>query len=291
MMKTYEVAGHRFSVEMPSESPLWGMMGQYSPFETGNGGDVVFSLRTVASAPEKETEPVYTEIPEEPDQSRIEIYKAAGGWRLEMAPTSRARRCCILDLDEGFTSGQLWIEPERRSALFSLNNALMVMFAFRTATLGTLEMHSSVVTNGGKAYMFLGKSGTGKSTHSRQWLESIPGTELLNDDNPIIRLEADGTVRVYGSPWSGKTPCYRNASAPVGAIVRIRQCPENRISRLSVVESYASVYSSCSGLKFYKSMADAIHSTLEGVVLGVPCYVLDCRPDHDAARVCHEAVV
>lgn len=139
--------------------------------------------------------------------------------------------------------------------------------------------------------MFLGKSGTGKSTHSRQWLESIPGTELLNDDNPIIRIEADGTVRVYGSPWSGKTPCYRNASAPVGAIVRIRQCPENRISRLSVVESYASVYSSCSGLKFYKSMADAIHSTLEGVVLGVPCYVLDCRPDHDAARVCHEAVV
>ena len=37
-------------------------------------------------------------------------------------------------------------------------------------------------------------------------------------------------------------------------------------------------------------MADGLHSTLEKVLSGVPCYVLDCRPDEEAARVCEAAV-
>jgi hypothetical protein len=138
--------------------------------------------------------------------------------------------------------------------------------------------------------MFLGKSGTGKSTHSRQWLEIFPDAELLNDDNPVVRAEEDGTIRVYGSPWSGKTPCYRNFDAPVGAIVRIRQSPDNRATRQNIVEAYASVYSSCSGLKSERDIADGLHATLEKVVMGVPCFVLDCRPDHEAAEVCYKAV-
>ena len=290
MNKCYEVAGHRFRVGIADESPLWGMMGQYSPFETACSDDVLFSMDVVPSLPDKALTPVYTEAPSEPDQARIEIYRTPDGWRIEMAPVSKARRCCILDATEDFSSAMLWIEPERKTALFSVNNSLMILYAFMTATRGTLEMHSSVVTRDGKGYMFLGKSGTGKSTHSRQWLESMPGVELLNDDNPVIRVSDDGEVRVYGSPWSGKTPCYRKADAPVGAIVRIRQCPDNKITRLSPVESYASVYSSCSGLKFHKEMADGLHSTIEKVALGVKCFVLDCRPDHDAARVCYEAV-
>ncbi|MBO6066250.1 MAG: transposase, partial [Lachnospiraceae bacterium] len=82
-----------------------------------------------------------------------------------------------------------------------------------------LLMHASVTMHAGKGYLFLGKSGTGKSTHSQLWINNIEGCELLNDDNPVLRVEDDGSVRVYGSPWSGKTPCYRNLDVPVGAIV------------------------------------------------------------------------
>ncbi len=56
-----------------------------------------------------------------------------------------------------------------------------------------------------EAVMFLGESGTGKSTHSRMWLENIEGSTLLNDDAPAVRISADGTT-AYGTPWSGKTP-------------------------------------------------------------------------------------
>ncbi len=290
MKKAYEVAGHIFTVELPDRYPLWDLMGQYNPFEIPvPESGAIFSLEWVPGLPEREKTPVYTEIPEENGQARIELYRIEGGWRFEMAPTAKAPTCCWLETDEDYTRATLSITPERRSALFAINNSLMILYAFRTASMGTLEMHSSVVIRDGKGYMFLGKSGTGKSTHSRQWLETFPGTELLNDDNPVIR--ADGTgVRVYGTPWSGKTPCYRKLDVPVGAIVRIRQSPENRATRLGLVEAYASVYSSCSGLKAERKIADGLHATLEQVVTTVPCFVLDCRPDHEAAEVCYEAV-
>ena len=40
--------------------------------------------------------------------------------------------------------------------------------------------------------MFLGPSGTGKSTHARLWLQYIDSTELVNDDNPVVRIYQDG---------------------------------------------------------------------------------------------------
>ncbi len=85
----------------------------------------------------------------------------------------------------------------------------------------TIKIHASVIEKGGKALVFMGKSGTGKSTHSRNWLKFVPDCQLLNDDEPIIRVLNDGSVRVYGAPWSGSTPCYRNASAEVAAFVRL----------------------------------------------------------------------
>ena len=133
------------------------------------------------------------------------------------------------------------------------------------------------------------RSGTGKSTHSSLWLKHIPGTELLNDDNPVLRV-VDGEVRVYGSPWSGKTPCYKALDVPTGAIVRLRQAPENRIARLGTVAAYASVMASCSGFRPIRTLADAQHETLAAVAQQVPCYQLDCLPDAAAARLCQETV-
>ena len=104
---------------------------------------------------------------------------------------------------------------------FSIDSGLMVMYALSTANKSTLLFHSSVVMEKGYAYMFLGKSGTGKSTHSQQWLEAIKGAMLLNDDNPVVRAYPGGRIYVYGSPWSGKTHCYKNDYGTLGGIVML----------------------------------------------------------------------
>ncbi|MBQ9529295.1 MAG: hypothetical protein IJR73_02940, partial [Bacteroidales bacterium] len=167
---------------------------------------------------------------------------------------------------------------------------MMLLFTFSTAQKGALVIHSSVVTNGGRGYLFLGRSGTGKSTHSRLWMENIPGTELLNDDNPVLRLMPDGTVCVYGSPWSGKTPCYKAQDAPVGAIVSLCQAPQNHIKKLTVIQAYATLIESSSSFRPVKECADGWHRTLEGICAAVPFYRLECRPDRDAALLCYNTV-
>ena len=288
MVKENKVAGHVFTLELPDGSPVARMLGQYAPFETDCGEEPLFRLKLVPGLPELELEKIY-DVDTEPGEPKIRLYRAGSRWYSEMAVTSARPVCARMLAEEDFSSAVVKVE-EGRDALFGINNALMLLFAFSTATLGTLEMHASVVCNEGRAYLFLGKSGTGKSTHSSLWLKYIEGSHLVNDDNPVVRVHPDGSVIVYGSPWSGKTPCYKNEQWPAGAFVRIRQSPENKIRKTGVVDSYASLYSSCSGFKADRKMADGLHATLEKVIMAVPCFLLDCRPDEEAARVCHSAV-
>ena len=95
---------------------------------------------------------------------------------------------------------------------------------------------------------------------------------------------------VYGSPWSGKTPCYRNLGVPLGAVVRLSQSPENRIRPLSALEAYAAIFSSSSAFREIDKLADGMHSTIEQLVSIVKMYHLDCLPDREAAELCHGTV-
>lgn len=291
MTKAFKVAEHIFHLQLPDDSPLWPMLGQYDPFEVAPVDNPVFVLKLVDELPELSLETVY-DVPVEPGETVVKLYRCGDVWQFEVAPTDKYPIIGRIRVCDGFTRGELNIARCRvQDAVFCVNNALMLMFAFRTSTLGTLEMHASVIRNSGKGFLFLAKSGTGKSTHSSLWLKHIPGSELLNDDNPVVRVWPDGSVVVYGSPWSGKTPCYKNIQCPVGAFVRIRRAPENKINRLSVLESYALLYSSSSGFKADREMGDGLHSSLEAAVLNAPCYVLDCRPDEEAAIVCSKEVL
>jgi hypothetical protein len=165
----------------------------------------------------------------------------------------------------------------------------MVMFALSTAEQHTLLMHASVVSYQGAAYLMLGKSGTGKSTHTRLWLEHITGTELVNDDNPVVRV-IDNQAFVFGSPWSGKTPCYRNVHHPIGAFIQLSQAPLNEIRRIKGIEAYAALVPSVSGKRWDKRIADGLHETENWMAGHVPMFHLRCLPDGDAALTCCHAV-
>ena len=291
MTKAFCVAGHTFHLTMPDGFPLWDLLTQYEDFSSELSDAPLFVLKTVEALPETELKPVLVPEPKDNGEPRLDLYSCEGGFVVEMAPLTTVPPCARMMMSKDYREGSLaFVKGSPRSMLFAVNNALMLLYAFASAPYMTLEMHASVIANGGKGYLFLGKSGTGKSTHSSLWLKYIEGSELMNDDNPVLRVDGDGVTRVYGSPWSGKTPCYRNVSAPVGAIVRIRQAKHNTIRRQNVLEAYASVYSSCSGFKADRLIADGQHNMLENIALNVPCYILDCLPDEEAARVCAAGV-
>ncbi|MBO4605550.1 MAG: hypothetical protein J5667_03300 [Bacteroidales bacterium] len=289
MTRSFLVAEHLFKVNIPDSLKAEFRMENYAPFAV-EAGEELFSLEVAAgAAPEFTDCELVIDQGAEPGETVISLWRLAGGWLVKMAPSPGRPISGLLTLDKDFKHGTLYV-LRPAEADFALNNSLMLQYAFATATLGTLEMHASTVVNGGKAYLFLAKSGTGKSTHSKMWLKAIPGTHLMNDDNPVVRLFADGRVIAYGSPWSGKTPCYRNESFPVGGFVRIERAPFNRLDKLSIVEAYASVYSSCSGFKADRAMGDGLHSAISAAIQGAPCFVMHCLPDEDAARVCFNGV-
>ena len=281
-VQSYLVAGLRFTVE--GDFPV---LQNLEPF-CSEPGEEIFRLQVVSSLLPLPSTPVFR-TEDGPGFPEISIDALPdGGYRFRMRPLPGKPLEAELRTNTRFTQAQLLFLGTDHS--FALNNSLMLLYTFASAVHGALEMHSSVVMNDGKGYLFLGKSGTGKSTHSSLWLKHIPGTELLNDDNPILRLMPDGSARVFGSPWSGKTPCYKNQDVPAGAVVRIRQAPFNQIEKLPAVQAYASLMASASSFRPFRELAEGWHRTLEGLVAVLPCYVLDCLPDQAAAELCYKTV-
>lgn len=164
-----------------------------------------------------------------------------------------------------------------------LKFALWMAYGTRALRHGRVLAHSSAVECGGKVYLFLGESGTGKSTHTRLWVEHIPGATLLNDDSPVLSLESEGIV-VYGSPWSGKTPCYRTDCFPLGAIVRLSQAKCNEIRRLGVAAAFGALHPSLPpAFNYDKCLSDLMTRIESDIISSIPICAMRCLPDKDAA--------
>ena len=299
----YKVADHVFSVTVDGSVAgnaegtadfFAQCMENYEPFaiqDTKCPGSIQFTLEVRRFAPFDYTEEIRQE---DEGQTIICGHTAAGESVFEflLRDVSTGTLVCSKDYRE---ARLLLAEPtDLRLQKFALNNALMVLYAMATAGFGTALFHSAVVSYKGRGYMFLGKSGTGKSTHARLWLEYVAGAELMNDDNPVVRFYDDvggkpGAV-VYGSPWSGKTPCYRNVQAPVGGIVLLSQASYNKIVRLRGVQAYAALVTSISGKRWDRSLADGLHATENSLAKCVPVWHLECLPDEAAARLCCESI-
>jgi hypothetical protein len=162
---------------------------------------------------------------------------------------------------------------------------LRIAFLLASAPYRTLKLHASVIEKGGEALVFLGKSGTGKSTHSRLWLKHVPGCSLLNDDEPIVRIMDNGEVRVFGAPWSGSTPCYRDVSAKTVALVQLEQHSENILTGPLGTEAFAPLFQSVALLQSDEIHRQQVVTTVLDIAERVPVYRLRNKPDREAVAL------
>lgn len=304
-LNSYIVGGHRFYLSIPGQSCFLGGLDNYRPFRESEKlvedifpeilSDCVFCLDVdVESEGDNMVKGSEVLAEFDDDTAFISVMAGSNGERIFLISLNREMKekggLLVIGNDHRYCKLYAGACRAGEHGQFVLNNALMLLYALFTATGNTLLIHASVAVADGKGYVFLGKSGTGKSTHTRLWLNNIPGAWLLNDDNPVVKIENDGSVMVYGSPWSGKTPCYRNEKAPLGAVVRLSQAPHNSIRRLSGIQAYAALAPSASSMKWDRVMADGLHNTLSGIIQSVGVFHLECLPDADAAFLCHNAV-
>lgn len=279
----YKVAEHAFALEMGGNENVMLNLRQYDPFVTDPTENVLFRIQ-VCSEP-LETDGFELEWKQEDEGQHILAGHLGEKPCYQFFLHNRLMSVMVCSTD--YKRAEVFAE---RNNPFGINNALMVMYALATSDKHTALFHSSVVSYKGRAYMFLGKSGTGKSTHSSLWLKYIEGTELVNDDNPVVRYLDDGSIYVYGSPWSGKTPCYRNVSYPLGAIVDLSQAPKNVIRRFRPIEAYAALIASISGKRWDSALAEGLHETENLLATNASVWHLDCLPDEEAAVLCCKSV-
>ena len=275
MKHYYQIASHRlaFSAELCNAVE---QISGFAPFRTEEEGETRMEFESVKG----EDVPTFGKV-----QYTLEYEDVKGAfgyvrdkvYMLSLKPDGREPLYLWADVEQkkAFLSGNMEI--------YLLRFALWVGFGVLTCMDLTVAIHSSCIVYQNKAVLFLGESGTGKSTHTRLWREYIDGAILLNDDSPVLRVE-DGKVWAYGTPWSGKTPCYKNQRYELVACVRLSQAPHNKIKRLSVLQGYGALHPSCPPEFAYDGqLYDGVSQVMDAILSQVPVYHLECLPDEEAA--------
>lgn len=277
MKELFIVAQNPFTVSAPDDLPGWvalkpryGVFGACSTTEKP-----VLEIEIKSSPiPKCDAERIY-----EPEQKVISIIAPRASRMpdssivMEFRHIEESRQRLWMKMPPELNKAEIIVCPDGDdNDQYFLTHAIMIAFMLATSRNGTLLIHASAVLFGRKAYLFQGKSGTGKSTHASLWTHNIPGAELLNDDHPVIRFSADGVAMAYGSPWSGKTHCYRNLCAPIGAFVRIVRASENGLRRLkSPLMAYASLTPSVFFMPFLSEEPREVrHKIIERLAGAVP---------------------
>ena len=219
------------------------------------------------------------------------LYSTASGYLYTITRRCDSSKSYTLHIDNTTKIITTDINPKSNIDLAILRFGIWVMFGVVLAENNAIAMHSSTIVADERAVLFLGESGTGKSTHTRLWRESIEGAILLNDDSPIVRI-VDGEVRVYGSPWSGKTPCYKNEYYPIAGFCRLTQAPHNRIKRLLPLMAIGALLPSCPPIFAHdEHLQDLICSTIGKVLSSVGVFSLECLPNTEAAELSYNTIL
>lgn len=287
--KYYKVGGHTYKLVFFDDRNTDDLLMSSKPFEVNPiEDDLLFTMQVNDnwSPHEKGQEIGHFDC----GGNMHDVYKLNDGSYQILVSNPVGHKCCLMETNATFDYANVKLNGSDSMRLFGLNNALMMVYAFAGSLRNTVLIHASVVRKDSFGYLCLGVSGTGKSTHTGLWLKHIEGTDLMNDDNPVVRVYENGTVRVYGSPWSGKTPCYRNTDAPVGAFLQLKQAPYNKIRQMSVVETFASLLPSCSVMKWDERNYTGVCDTIKAIMENSKTFLLECLPDEAACQLSYSTI-
>lgn len=194
------------------------------------------------------------------------------------------------------TKEELEKERSMQSEIFS-DGYLETVCLYRKLALEALErgvfvFHASVLEVDGEGYAFLARSGTGKTTQTRLWLEYFgERARVVNGDKPLIRMikKEDGVEFIaYGTPWCGKEGMGCNASVPLKALFLLERSPQPSCE--AAPEEYA-IDRIFHQLLMPENPAQMMQllDMVDKLVETVPCYRLECDMTHNSVIAAYRA--
>ena len=150
-------------------------------------------------------------------------------------------------------------------------------------------MHGVVAEYENVGYMFTARSGTGKTTHIRQWKQAFgdENVTIVNGDKPIIRF-IDGKVYAYGTPWNGKEHYGTTGRTELKALCFVERALDNSIARVSADEAIPRLLGQIM-IRDSTNLAKQLE-LIDLFLQKVPTYNIKCTISPEAAKVAYEGM-
>ncbi|MFA6956958.1 MAG: hypothetical protein WC538_13910 [Thermoanaerobaculia bacterium] len=167
-------------------------------------------------------------------------------------------------------AGAVWTSEDREEYVIGVvENFFRPLLAYRVAERGALVLHSSAVVLDGGAYVFVGRSGAGKSTVARLALER--GHAILSDDLNVLSPAGSGW-NVARLPFAGEYPDHgRGETVPVAAIYELEKGATHALSPTTPAASFAALLRCAPYVNGDPYRVSRLEESISAVVRDVPC--------------------
>jgi hypothetical protein len=222
------------------------------------------------------------------------LFESGGAWRLFRDGDDFVFSCrsslggpepyLTARFDAAFRRGDLLVDRRRFAgdsieAIYPLEYPLDELLMVHLLSQGRgVEVHGCGVLDArGRAFVFAGQSGAGKSTIARLWAARA-GVTVLSDERVVVRTDAD-RLMVYGTPWHGDALLASPARGELTGLFFLHHAAEHAAARTSGPLAVAQLMS-CAFLPFYDREAAAHTLTAaDRIVSATRCFDLRFAPD------------
>lgn len=273
----YELAGIRYRFLIPSHCP-WDAVRSLKGFHAKPGP---WDVECVLSTPEELSPP---EGVLSFHSSALQVYLSEDREICYHGSVASSSEHAYLRIERQGQKSQIQLKASSFPRGITDNVILTCMQAVHHITAaGGFLLHASWICYHGKAILFTGVSGIGKSTQAALW-EQLRGAELINGDRAAI-FPVSGGAEVRGIPYCGSSGISKNKTMPLAAVVCLSQAEENSITRLTGSRAFRHLWEGCSiNLWNQEDITQGTQAVIDTVAT-VPVYHLACTPDERAVQI------
>ena len=168
---------------------------------------------------------------------------------------------------------------------YSLDSVLRILHSLILVRRGGFLLHAASAICDGRAYLFSGVSGAGKTTMTRIATSDV---RLLTDEISYVRpenvrpdVDLDRRIyRAFGTPFAGElAKAGENTSAPIAALFFLEKGPENRIDELSSAEAVRRLMRNILFFAEDPALAEELLATACAFIASLPIRRLTFYPD------------
>jgi hypothetical protein len=161
---------------------------------------------------------------------------------------------------------------------YAIDSVMRIIHSLVLARGGGFLLHSASAVRGGRAFLFAGVSGAGKTTISRL---APPDAALLSDEISYVRRVGD-EYHAFGTPFAGELGIAgENIAAPIGALFLLDKGPRNSATPIAPGPALRSLMRNVLFFANDHCLAGQVFATACDFVARVAVHRLTFRPEPD----------